>query len=53
MRQRWHREHPWGRLDLHLPMVDVEDIEEHPGTAIVQGTPERSPELITISNQKP
>jgi hypothetical protein len=36
MRQRRHKEHPWGRLNLHLPMVDVEDVEEvkeHPRTS--------------------
>jgi hypothetical protein len=37
---------PWGKLNLHLPEVkvedveDVEEVEEHPGPAIVPGAPE-------------
>jgi hypothetical protein len=37
-----------GRLDLHLPEVEVyyvEEVEEHPGPAIVLGAPENIAEV--------
>jgi hypothetical protein len=41
-----------GILDLHLPLVDVEDVEELPQPAIVPIVLERSSELSTILNTK-
>jgi hypothetical protein len=37
---------------LDLPLVDVEDVEEHPRPAIVPIVPERSSELRTTLNTK-
>jgi hypothetical protein len=41
-----------GILDLHLPLVEVDIIVEHPGSVVVPVAPERSPELsMTMSTE--